>query len=137
MKASWCKYRLDFKFTAITSRERMNYKDTYYIRIADSADKHVFGLGEAGLFRGLSCDDRPDFETVLAEVCREIDRYAADPAQLADFRFNPFRCGDSDPRSRQRRPTHHFSLPMDTGEKLADNQRPCLDGKCRRDAPTD
>lgn len=85
MKASWCKYRLDFKFTAITSRERMNSKDTYYIRITDSADKHVFGLGEAGLFRGLSCDDRPDFETVLAEVCREIDRYAADPAQLADF----------------------------------------------------
>lgn len=52
MKASWCKYRLDFKFTAITSRERMNYKDTYYIRIADSADKHVFGLERQGYSAG-------------------------------------------------------------------------------------
>ncbi|WP_290384626.1 o-succinylbenzoate synthase [uncultured Duncaniella sp.] len=85
MKATWCKYRLDFRFTAITSREQMRQKDTYYIRLADSESDNICGLGEAGLFRGLSCDDRPDYEQKLAEVCENIDRYAARPSLLADW----------------------------------------------------
>jgi o-succinylbenzoate synthase len=85
LKATWCKYRLDFWFTAITSREQMRQKDTYYIRLADSESDNICGLGEAGLFRGLSCDDRPDYEQKLAEVCENIDRYAARPSLLADW----------------------------------------------------
>ena len=46
----------------------MRQKDTYYIRLADSESDNICGLGEAGLFRGLSCDDRPDYEQKLAEV---------------------------------------------------------------------
>ena len=85
MKATWCKYLLDFRFTAITSRERMRQKDTYFIKLCNSGAEDTFGLGEAGLFRGLSCDDRPDYEEKLSEVCRDIDRYAANPALLADY----------------------------------------------------
>lgn len=63
----------------------MRQKDTYYIRLADSEADNICGLGEAGLFRGLSCDDRPDYEQKLAEVCENIDRYAARPSLLADW----------------------------------------------------
>ncbi len=79
MTGEWCRYRLDFRFTAITSRERLRHKDTYFIRLHRDG---VSGLGEAALFRGLSCDDRPDYEEMLSAVCREPDRYAADPALL-------------------------------------------------------
>ncbi len=85
MNASWCKYRLDFRFTAITSRERMRQKDTYFIKLTDSEREEIFGLGEAGLFRRLSCDDRPGYEEKLSEVCRNIDRYAAEPSLLAEW----------------------------------------------------
>lgn len=86
MKATWCKYRLDFRFTAITSRERMRQKDTYYIRLSHSEpDTGISGLGEASLFRGLSCDDRPGYEEKLAEVCSDIDRYASDTSLLSDW----------------------------------------------------
>ncbi len=63
----------------------MRQKDTYYIRLADSESDNICGLGEASLFRGLSCDDRPDYEQKLAEVCENIDRYAARPSLLADW----------------------------------------------------
>lgn len=100
MKASWCKYRLDFKFTAITSREKMRHKDTYFIRVSHNGttssgihneaernygESRIFGLGEAGLFRGLSCDDRPEYEKKLSEVCGDIDRYTDSPELLADY----------------------------------------------------
>lgn len=83
MNASWCKYCLDFRFTAITSREQMRQKDTYFIQLTDSGQEGIYGLGEAGLFRGLSCDDRPGYEKKLTEVCRNIDRYATQPSLLA------------------------------------------------------
>lgn len=84
MQAAWCKYKLSFRFTAITSRERMNRKETYYIKIWSQESPDVYGIGEAGLFRGLSCDDRPDYEERLDAVCRDIDRYIENPSLLAD-----------------------------------------------------
>lgn len=85
LKAEWCKYVLDFRFTAITSRERMRHKDTYFIKISNADNPRCFGIGEAALFRGLGCDDRPDYEEKLSEVCGDIDRYAGCPALLADY----------------------------------------------------
>lgn len=63
----------------------MRHKDTYFIRLTDSGQEGIYGLGEAGLFRGLSCDDRPGYEKKLTEVCRDIDRYATHPSLLADW----------------------------------------------------
>lgn len=85
MKASWHKYRLDFRFTAITSRDSLTYKDTYYIKVWDEDNPMVTGIGEAGLFRGLSYDDCPDYESVLTQVCANIERYAADTEALACY----------------------------------------------------
>lgn len=69
MKTQWAAYTLDFKFLARTSRQSMTHKDTYIVRVP-RADGQGFGYGEAALFRGLSADDKPDYESVLAEACR-------------------------------------------------------------------
>lgn len=84
MFASYCKYQLDFRFTAITSRDRMRKKDTYFIKIWDS-EPSCFGIGEAAMFKGLSCDDIPGYEDKLREVCAEIDRYASHPELLNEY----------------------------------------------------
>lgn len=86
MRASWQKYRLDFRFTAITSRDSLTYKDTYYIKVWDERHPEVMGIGEAGLFRGLSCDDCPDYENVLTRACNDIGHYSAyDTEALARY----------------------------------------------------
>lgn len=76
-KAEWCRYTLDFTFEARTSRGSMLHKDTYFIRIT-SPDRRV-GVGEVPLFRGLSQEDKPDFEQILAEKCRNITEAIGNP----------------------------------------------------------
>ncbi len=66
--AEWARYRLDFNFEARTSRQVMTVKDTYFVRLR-RADGAV-AIGECALFRGLSSDDRADYEKQLAEACR-------------------------------------------------------------------
>lgn len=69
MKATWTKYTLNFKQPAGTSRGVLRQKDSYFIRLED--DGHI-GLGECGILRGLSADDRPDYEERLDNLCREL-----------------------------------------------------------------
>lgn len=69
-RAEWCRYTLDFTFEARTSRGSMLHKDTYFIRIT-APDKRI-GVGEVPLFRGLSQEDTPEFEQILADKCRNI-----------------------------------------------------------------
>ncbi|MDE5728145.1 MAG: o-succinylbenzoate synthase [Duncaniella sp.] len=85
LKAEWTRYRLDFKFEAITSRDRLRSKDTYYIRLSRPDAPLAQGLGEAGLFRGLSIDDRPGYEKKLAEVCADPERYIENPGLLREW----------------------------------------------------
>lgn len=85
LRAAWTRRRLDFRFEAITSRDRLRHKDTYYIKVWDTSDPDTFGIGEAGLFRGLSFDDRPGYEARLHEVCRDVERHAAEPATLREW----------------------------------------------------
>jgi o-succinylbenzoate synthase len=70
MKASFFPYRLEFKQASGTSRGILKSKETWFIKIED---EHATGFGECGMFRGLSCDDRPDFESKLKWVCHHID----------------------------------------------------------------
>ena len=70
MKASFFPYRLEFKQASVTSRGILKSKETWFIKIED---EHATGFGECGMFRGLSCDDRPDFESKLKWVCHHID----------------------------------------------------------------
>lgn len=54
-------YSLRFRETAITSRQRMNVKETFFLRINDENHERE-GLGEIPLFRGLSAEDSGNFE---------------------------------------------------------------------------
>lgn len=83
MIAEWSRYELDFRFLARTSREAMRHRHTYFIRLIHQDGRQ--GIGEAGLFAGLSHDDRPGFEDKLTEVCRDVERYVAEPTLLAEW----------------------------------------------------
>ncbi len=69
MKTSLKKYTLQFKNPSGTSRGILKTKETYFLIIQD---KDKIGIGECGLFRGLSIDDRPDYEEKLEWVCKNI-----------------------------------------------------------------
>ncbi len=70
MKASWKKHQLIFKNPAGTSRGILKTKDSYFLIIED---KNKIGIGECGLLKGLSIDDRPDYEARLNQCCENID----------------------------------------------------------------
>jgi len=70
MQASYKKYVLHFKRPAGTSRGTLITKDTYFIEIKDGNKK---AYGEAALFRGLSYEDRPDYEQKLAWAVQNIN----------------------------------------------------------------
>jgi len=69
MKASYKKYTLNFKRPSGTSRGVMTEKETWFIIIEKDGKR---GIGECGLLRGLSIDDRPDYEEKLQWACGNI-----------------------------------------------------------------
>ena len=69
MQASYKKYILNFKTPGGTSRGVLHTKETYFLIIEEDGKK---GIGECGLFRGLSVDDRLDYEEKLQFVCKNI-----------------------------------------------------------------
>ncbi len=69
MVAKYHKYILKFKQPSGTSRGVINEKETWFIVINKNKKK---GIGECGLLRGLSCDDRLDYEEKLKWTCQNI-----------------------------------------------------------------
>ena len=69
MKATYKKYILNFKKPSGTSRGILKTKETWFLIIADGGK---YGIGECGLFRGLSYDDVPDYEEKLKWVSENI-----------------------------------------------------------------
>lgn len=69
MNASYFKYLLHFKQPSGTSRGILTYKETWFIVIEKEGKK---GIGECGILRGLSADDRPDYEEKLQWTCQNI-----------------------------------------------------------------
>jgi o-succinylbenzoate synthase len=69
MKASYQKYILNFKRPSGTSRGVMIEKETWFIILEENGKK---GIGECGILRGLSADDRPDYEEKLQWTCQNI-----------------------------------------------------------------
>ncbi len=70
MKASYHKYILQFKQASGTSRGIMTEKETWFIIVESNGKK---GIGECGILRTLSIDDRPDYEQKLQWICDNID----------------------------------------------------------------
>ena len=69
MKAHYKKHILEFKTPSGTSRGILKTKQAWFIVLENNGE---FGVGECGMLRGLSIDDRPDFEQTLQWVCENI-----------------------------------------------------------------
>lgn len=69
LKAEFQPYNLLFRFEAGTSRGVLTEKKSWFVKVFDDADPTVFGLGECAPLKGLSIDDRPEFEGHLASFC--------------------------------------------------------------------
>ena len=70
INTSYQKYILDFKNPSGTSRGVLTQKETWFIVLKLGSKK---GIGECGILRGLSIDDRPDYEQKLQWVCQNIE----------------------------------------------------------------
>ncbi len=71
MKASIKKYKLDFKRPSGTSRGILTKKETWFLILEN---KGQYGIGECGMFKGLSFDDVPEFEKKLIWLCDNIEK---------------------------------------------------------------
>jgi o-succinylbenzoate synthase len=69
IKASYKKYTLQFKNPSGTSRGILRTKETWFIVLEENGKR---GIGETGLFRGLSIDDIPNYEEKLSWACENI-----------------------------------------------------------------
>ncbi|GGC87304.1 o-succinylbenzoate synthase [Flavobacterium lutivivi] len=69
MKAKYFKYNLAFKRPSGTSRGVLTEKETWFIVLEVNGRK---GIGECGILRGLSADDRLDYEEKLQWTCNNI-----------------------------------------------------------------
>lgn len=69
MKATYKKYILNFKRPSGTSRGVLTEKETWFIHLEENGK---IGIGECGILRTLSVDDRPDYEEKLQWVCENI-----------------------------------------------------------------
>ena len=69
IKATYHKYILHFKVPSGTSIGILKTKETWFLNLNKDGET---GIGECGLFRGLSIDDRPDYEKKLKWVCNNI-----------------------------------------------------------------
>lgn len=69
MKAIYKKYILNFKRPSGTSRGVLTEKETWFIIIKHNDKK---GIGECGILRSLSIDDRDDYEEKLKWTCENI-----------------------------------------------------------------
>ena len=69
MKATYHKYILNFKQASGTSRGILTDKETWFILLEKDGKN---GIGECGILRGLSIDDRPDYEAKLQWTCANI-----------------------------------------------------------------
>lgn len=69
MQAKAFRYNLQFKRPSGTSRGVLTEKETWFLTLENQGKK---GIGECGLLRTLSIDDRPDYGEKLQWVCEHI-----------------------------------------------------------------
>lgn len=73
LKARWFKHTFHFKNPAGTSRGVLHEKDSWFLILEDLTKPGSRGIGECGLLKGLSYDDRPGYEEKLNELRRNIN----------------------------------------------------------------
>lgn len=70
MTAKYYQYILNFKRPGGTSRGVLHKKETFILEVFENDRK---GIGECGVFRGLSYDDVPEYEEKLKWLCENIN----------------------------------------------------------------
>jgi O-succinylbenzoate synthase len=84
LQASFTKRVFTFNFVARTSRGRMTNRSSWFIKIWDEAEPEIFGLGECAPLPGLSKDDHPEFEQVLASCLEKVSLITLNRSTLLD-----------------------------------------------------
>jgi len=83
LSATYHKHTLQFHNPTGTSRGVYTIKVSWFIFLSDGVNT---GIGECSLLKGLSIDDRPDFQQKLFEICEQIKQDIFDFEQpLFDF----------------------------------------------------
>ncbi|SEA26584.1 o-succinylbenzoate synthase [Psychroflexus halocasei] len=75
MKATYKRHVLEFKKASGTSRGVLKTKETWFLKLQEG---NQVGIGECGILRGLSVDDRPDYEEKLKWLCGHINKNKAE-----------------------------------------------------------
>nr|WP_320058238.1 o-succinylbenzoate synthase [uncultured Bacteroides sp.] len=65
---------LDFKQPAGTSRGIYKSRKVWYIHLSSSKHPRRAGIGECAPLPNLSCDDLPNYEEILAQTCRQLEK---------------------------------------------------------------
>lgn len=86
VRAGWCRHDLRFLAPAVTSRQVMLTKETYFLRLTDLRSG-AQAIGECALFRGLSAEDTPGYADSLAALCDCINGAAELPALSSSLLF--------------------------------------------------
>jgi len=73
LKADYKKHTFIFKTPGGTSRGILNTKDSWYIRVWDDKNLDRKGVGECSIIKGLSYDDRPEYEERLKQLVEDIN----------------------------------------------------------------
>ncbi len=72
MRLAYAPYTLQFKEPAGTSRGVLTQKLTFLLKLYDTSNPDLFGIGEASIFEGLSKETMPGYEYKLIETMANI-----------------------------------------------------------------
>lgn len=73
MEINWERYFLNFRERAITSRNSMLEKKTWFVKIRSRELPISVAIGEVAMFEGLSEEDSDNFEEILDKACRKAE----------------------------------------------------------------
>ena len=62
-----------FKLPAGTSRGIYTTRQSYFLTLTDDSMPGIKGVGECAPLPKLSCDDLPDYETILHQICKLVE----------------------------------------------------------------
>lgn len=87
LKAVYIPYNLQFKHKIRTSRGEMPVKLTYFVKLTDTDSPGICGIGECALFKGLSTEDLPDYESRLQRYCADFNNLDINEIAESSIRF--------------------------------------------------
>lgn len=85
LQAEFTPYTLNFKRPGGTSRGVLTTKETWFVKVFDDENPEIYGEGECALFRGLGCDDRPEYEEMIASLAGRLPATEELPHLLKEY----------------------------------------------------